>query len=89
MKGHDDPNPSQGGTIVMLELALPYIMMSSVDPKYLRTCQRTVGHSDDDILLKRELSGAAPMVATARSTPGPKDRRPPNRSLFWKVPHLR
>ncbi|MDD1743032.1 MAG: hypothetical protein LUO85_00225 [Methanomassiliicoccales archaeon] len=49
--------PPWGGSRVMHEDAFLLIMMSNVSPDLLRTCQRSTNHNDDDILLRRELSG--------------------------------
>jgi hypothetical protein len=49
--------PPQGGSRMMLGMPIFDIMMISVDPKYLRTCQRSNNPCPDDVLLMREMEG--------------------------------
>ena len=42
---------------MMLGMAIFDIMMINVDPKYLRTCQRSNNPCPEDILLRREMVG--------------------------------
>jgi len=54
-----DLMPSQGGNKVMFRNALPNIMMSNVDPRYLRLCLPSSTKVEETTLLKKEMGGAS------------------------------
>jgi hypothetical protein len=57
MQADSNQEPPQGGRRVMLRMPLHIIMISSVDPRYLRICRSCEGANDDMELMWRELRG--------------------------------
>ncbi|OPY33142.1 MAG: hypothetical protein A4E32_00816 [Methanomassiliicoccales archaeon PtaU1.Bin124] len=54
--------------------AFAIIMMSNIDPKYLRTCQMSRVPSEDDLLLRREVKNVSADQKVMEMDPMEKDR---------------